>query len=136
MTKYINEFADAWLDTLETTDLKQGKGFLCQDEAYCCLGVAEEIYGERDGVFNGRVSYKDKVFPTRCVLSTEQRDLLGLRSTEGAAAQDFRSSIGYHDRLTGANDDGVSFKELAEIIRAQPEIFFKPVSEQVMPWES
>lgn len=40
----LNDNARAWLQELRTTTKKQGKYKLNQNEAYCCLGIACELY--------------------------------------------------------------------------------------------
>ena len=41
----MSEFKDRWVTALETTDHPQGKGLLCYNGAYCCLGIAAETMG-------------------------------------------------------------------------------------------
>ena len=37
------EFKERWIDALESGEYEQGKGKLCRDGKFCCLGVAADV---------------------------------------------------------------------------------------------
>ena len=54
------ELKDNWVKALRSGEYKQGRGQLCMDEKYCCLGVLCEVYGltgRLEGLNNNERSY-------------------------------------------------------------------------------
>lgn len=55
------DIKQGWLDALRSGEYKQGKGALCENEAYCCLGVLQKVVsGDVEWRDNGR----SRSFPT------------------------------------------------------------------------
>lgn len=49
---------EAWCTALESGDYEQGRGMLCQDGKFCCLGVAAEASGVKwRAIANGARGY-------------------------------------------------------------------------------
>jgi hypothetical protein len=128
----FNDDQEAWLRDLETTEEPQTMGYLHRiaqtDSApigFCCLGracVTLGIPGKDDHTmtaYDGSYS----------LLPQSGVDRLRLRGDAGEMA---RAAI-INDRdlvaLTGMNDVGMSFKEIAAYIRANPWNVFLPPEE-------
>ena len=117
------KFTDAqrlWIDTLKTTDKKQGRVYLhhAKADTWCCLGIACDLFvpqserklDEETGAeeFDG----KDVRLPSKV------QDLLGLHSMFGDSVQgDLRAISAY-------NDSGMSFREIADLLERNPECYF------------
>lgn len=135
-----NEYQESWLRDLETTDEPQTRGYLHrlvegEDDrgniikpGWCCLGRAcvavgfnllEDVY--EYAVFPLQIDYEGEIAPK------EVCQKLRLRDSTGAL---YFSWSGY-DCLAAANDDGVTFKEIAAYIRANPwKVFLPPLESQ------
>lgn len=113
----MNANVKAWVEALRSGEYKQGKSFLRQDNAYCCLGVACDLYqkatgkGEwRPGVTSGTQTFSlldshSDAFLPRVVA-------VWLEISSNTIVDD-----GTHRRsLIGFNDSGSSFEEIANII--------------------
>ena len=146
MTTYINEFAEKWLQELETTDRKQGKGYLCSDKGFCCLGVAYDMEDvdykieNKTSPMSGTRRYKDPTNKTMeeatMVLGNRMQKELGLKYPEGSVDDEDLTipkdliSREYHESIATANDSGdYNFKEMAAIIRHNAHLLFVPVEE-------
>lgn len=44
-SKLPQEFKDKWITALRSGEFEQGIHYLCKDNKYCCLGVADVIAG-------------------------------------------------------------------------------------------
>lgn len=115
MTYIYNEYQEAWLRDLETTDALQCAGQLTDGEGFCCLGrayVANGYNAKRD-LFEGMLSS----------LGLNMAKKLRLRSDLGA----FKTPdlIEGAVSLTRLNDHKkFTFKEIAAFIRANPNEVF------------
>lgn len=89
---------EEWLQALESGYYQQGQGKLCDNERYCCLGVAMRV--------NDIPIARSQRFPW-----TSQIIQLGLKEN-GAR------------HLAALNDRGVTFKSIAGVIRQNPEEYF------------
>lgn len=102
----MNDLQEKWLKALESGEYEQGVGQLKREDKYCCLGVACEVMGiEYSGFHPG--------------LSEAAGELVGLTSF-GDPKDDSYS-------LTYLNDNGKTFKEIAEIVRSNPSNYFRNV---------
>jgi hypothetical protein len=118
----MNDNAKKWVAALRSGEFEQGRGYLqpSQDK-HCCLGVACEIY-MRSG---GNITTKEFVADgCKTVISHSGRktDLpwrvkrwLGLRKSEGYYGT---------SSLVSANDHGMTFTEIADLIESEPEGLF------------
>lgn len=121
MTYTFTPEQEAWLRDLETTDEKQAESLLHDTNkgGYCCLGracIVLDIEEDQFGCFDG----KDDELPDYAA------SRLRLRSQTGRLAAQFQSRGQYFIDLADMNDKGMSFKEIAAYIRANPENVFLP----------
>ncbi len=110
---------EAWLVALESGRYQQGRHQLRDGDYYCCLGVACAIQSDVDynsisgfGIGNERATQ---------ILPFFMRTRLNLHSRSG----ELRGLLNGHKSLVAANDDGVSFKEIAAFIREDPSRVFR-----------
>lgn len=119
----LTEIQEKWLQALESGNYKQGKHLLrSSNDEYCCLGVACELLNynrekqETCYSYNGR----SEVLPSM--------KELGLYSLSG----NFHIPVNYDNipyyNLAALNDAGLSFKDIASMIRSNPENVFAPES--------
>ena len=115
----MNDIQTKWVEALESGDYKQGKTYLRDSEdRYCCLGVACEVMGVE------AVRHSTYYVYNNSDILLNNFDKLGLRSEHGH----FEGCITYNDynylSLTHMNDKGLSFKEIATLIREnESEVF-------------
>lgn len=115
----LTELQEKWLKALESGRYKQSKHFLKRDGGYCCLGVACRITGKkfnRKGLCEGMEG----------VVPDSVKKELRLRSSEGHGTQYFEIDGCQFVALASANDHGASFRQIAALVRANPENFFLP----------
>jgi hypothetical protein len=102
-------WAMKWARDLETTKAKQARGVLNDGKGgFCCLGrlcVVVGAKGRRNNINMG-ISYHGAV----TVLPSEVQDLVKMSTASGIVGSD-------ECELSSLNDDGVSFTELAKLIR-------------------
>lgn len=113
------QVAQLWTKALRSDEYKQTTGCLENDYGNCCLGVLCRL-AQKDGVkldvrpgddglkFNG----EGWVVPEKVL------DWSGLKTNTGR----FASSDGIEVSLSGYNDNGSSFEELADIIDKNVEV--------------
>jgi hypothetical protein len=119
-----------WLKALESGKFKQTRaGALKTDKGlYCCLGVACELFKTK-GI---RVA-PDKDSPSMIGFNGETQTAppfvmraLKLRDTNGTPDSVSESGLpAQRCSLTEWNDEDGTFKQIAKVIRARPEQFFK-----------
>jgi hypothetical protein len=108
-----------WFDELLSGNYKQGTAYLCMDGKYCCLGVAAEIFKDEttsvDREGDNSIAYDghSNIAPRYVV------EALNLRGNRGYAKED------WHRDLAGHNDTGKTFKQIVEIIKSDPSMYFK-----------
>ena len=125
---------EQWLRALESGEYEQTAGWLRAGDAFCCLGVACDLYDSTawsaisDYYYYGHENVFDKVLPR------EVQDWLGLRDGSGSFygmsdsddnTWTLKKTGVNNATLACLNDEGVSFREMAAIIRRNPEAFFK-----------
>lgn len=127
---------DLWLEALESGEYTQGKGALCADGKFCCLGVACDLYTKHVGGME-RYDKKGYVFfvwtsedgfrhREDTLLPDPVRQWLGLRDKIGMLGESHPQAV---RSLTGLNDTGSTFTEIAEIIKSRPAgLFVEEVS--------
>ena len=147
----LTDQQERWLQALESGKYNQTKEVLNDGKGgFCCLGVACDIFEEELGLIKQEdhitaefeqknvISYKSKEdysfyaeVPPNAV-----KEILNLRTNGGdvkygyaapdnhlKAYDNFVQEVGYC--LVEMNDDGKSFKEIAEKVRANPQFYFK-----------
>jgi hypothetical protein len=118
------EFRKKWVEALRSGKYKPGRKRLCRDGAYCCLGVACDLYNKlnpenplptsvmADGAI--RYGYNDVYLPSIVQKSLGMSNFMG----------QYIDSQGYEGNLAHDNDLGFSFLRIAEIIESEPEGLF------------
>ena len=124
----MNEFTKKWVVALRSGKYKQGKGVLRNEkDEFCCLGVACDLYIKEFGgdawqrCSAGQGIYKflaDGADPI-AFLAPSVRDRLGLASLSGKYYMELGGSS-----LIIINDDGWSFKKIADLIESEPDGLF------------
>ena len=99
----INRRRVRWIEALESGEYPQCRGRLKKYQSgityYCCLGVANEIFG-----------WKSHTNHNYQVLTKKATDLLGLVSETGTSTDDKLS-------LAKLNDDGNTFQQIADELK-------------------
>lgn len=114
------EIAKQWAAELRSGKYQQTTGALCDEGGHCCLGVlcriavAAGVIPEpepcgREFAFDGSVQF----------LPQKVREWSGVQTDEGI----YGAEEGGDDppRLTGDNDEGITFPEIADIIEQHAE---------------
>lgn len=122
----LNENARLWVEALRSGKYKQGKGrlkFEGDDNVlyYCCLGVACEVYQRNVGdLKEDKDNYLFSFDLSQAYLPQKVQEWLSLKTESGAYLS---------DSLTGLNDKGVSFSEIADVIESEPRGLFVDTSD-------
>jgi len=123
--KLPKEFATKWIETLRTTTEKQGRKGLLADDGYCCLGIAclvggatpDDIYSkEGETVISDFSESKDKKYHFK-ISDKEFYDKIP-PELKGACVNNILVS-----KLVELNDSGVPFKEIADWIEENVELY-------------
>lgn len=104
-----------WIEALRSGKYKQTKTVLCLktshgDNAYCCLGVANEI-------FNLNAQIDETLYGTR------YQEVLGLFDSDGVIKGD-EDELECLSLLEMNDSDGKTFVEIADFIEKNPELVF------------
>lgn len=115
---------DKWLAALRSGDYRQNTvGMLNNNGAFCCLGVAAEIFKDEltsvDRVGNETCYDGASVLAPGYVVHA-----LGLYDDRGMANNRYDAES-YERALTVINDDGTPFAEIADIVEADPSMYFR-----------
>ena len=118
----MNDNAKELVAVLESGEFEQGTNCLSRHDKHCCLGVACLVYQKRVGGLDisldpssERVSYDG----TRVVMPNVVRNYFGFQTTTGL----FHIDSSWNS-LAGLNDSGKSFKEIAAVIKSEPQGLF------------
>lgn len=106
--KIDKEFWLKWAAALRSGKYKQGRGALCDQGMYCCLGVACEIWDvekhSTDGTF---FEYGESL----CAgYAPSELGIFGINS---------QGELSNGSNLTEVNDAGATFAEIADIIERE-----------------
>lgn len=98
-----------WVEALRSGEYKQGRGVLCKDNKYCCLGVLCKI--------NNRPSEMVKFDNSGVKLSPAFSSVYSVLSALGKFPPDVyvRANFNYGN-LSSCNDNGLNFLQIADII--------------------
>ena len=139
----LNENARAWVAALRSRHYSQNRGALKvtggsgRADGYCCLGVACEISGLGRWLDEGikqayRVRMSNGEYASSVdVLPTPVADWLGIATLEGSPmAGALMNADGSYDvptwaSLAQANDAGVSFADIADLIEMNARELFR-----------
>lgn len=113
----LNRNAKRWVKALRSGEYKQAKSDLRVDDSFCCLGVACDLYRQEhpeahwgDGT-RPAFMVNDTDIGTTALLPDEVQNWLDLNDNGGK----------YHiNTLTGLNDTGFTFEEIADVIESEP----------------
>ncbi len=124
MSYKFTDLQEAWLRALESGEYKQAMSCLNDNEYYCCLGIACEVFLKEGGVLNKilkaddlMASYDEEtLYPPDTVWQA-----LGLKSRAGDIDPN-----PYTDQssLVFMNDSEMPHKDIAKFIREHPELVF------------
>jgi len=113
---------ERWLTALETTELPQGRNRLWSPNGYCCLGIACVVFGDSRPVGLGLEDHPHVV--EALALLNHKGDATNGISDE---ALDRMNQLGIeYPGLTSLNDDDeLTFRQIASIVREFPELYFE-----------
>ncbi len=149
----MNAAATKWVDLLESGKYKQGREQLRTRNGYCCLGVACDMTmlgtwvkedgdkgdwmykagegrgtrtnsGHLPGIVRDRLGLSTSVGTFR-MSDAERTALKGVLSRKTLNVIQGRMYANSSCSLACLNDEGVSFAEIAKVIRAKPKGLFK-----------
>lgn len=114
---------EEWLTELETTNKKQGKQYLKIEVdsvyQYCCLGIACEMFDSKSLIRRTKKSSYFSIHGFNSSLPLHIKEKLNFRTTLG---ETHPSNLKDVYKL---NDSGeYTFKQIAKIIRENPEDYF------------
>jgi len=122
----IGPIQEKWLQALESGQFAQGKGFLCSDGKFCCLGVACEVLGLEKHKAGPYMHYGPTCADSAALIPESGMELLGLYGRAGAIKGSILVNGDTYSSLATLNDkSNLIFPEIAALIRANPEKFFK-----------
>lgn len=98
------DIALIWADALESGDYKQGVGQLKHGDSFCCLGVLCDLYSSTcwGDLIKDEVEFLPKLI----------QKWAGMQSRSG-----YIRIGGKEYNLAQMNDEGITFDEIADIIR-------------------
>lgn len=114
----MNDNARQWVAALRSGEYEQWRGALRNEDRYCCLGVACDVYAKATG--EGEWDGHDFIVPDPSVpglLPGAVREWLGLAVGNKGWMQKGLS-------LTARNDAGATFAEIADLIESEPDGLF------------
>jgi hypothetical protein len=111
-------FFNEWVKALESGEYEQGYRNLCLNNKYCCLGVLSKVQGRLrpDGTDNERC-WATLADDNPCFTQLHQVGLL----PEGVEVVFEHQG---HNSLVVCNDSGLTFRQIANIIKA----LWKPIN--------
>jgi hypothetical protein len=115
-----------WITALRSGKYTQGKGCLHNTEGFCCLGVAAKEF-LTDDVVVAEVTDKYDIDYASWSYDTEDEmapdhvmKALGLYDSNGSSRTNDDLMM-----LTHLNDEGSTFEDIADIIEANPQDYFR-----------
>ena len=127
-TEGMNEYALRWVEKLEDGTIEQAQGRLAEDEKRCCLGVACD-QGVDDGLLV-RKSFRSEGYgyvapgspvADKDLLPAVMVERLGLATRDGRFVNVTEGAVS----LAALNDRGATFREIAAVIRSEPDGLFR-----------
>jgi len=100
-----------WIAALRSGKYEQGRDQLRSGKEYCCLGVLCDLAVKNRVI--SRFIGKDELLPRKV------QKWAALSTDDGAYFTTY-----FTGSLTGLNDDGESFKEIADVIERKPKGLF------------
>lgn len=120
----MNENVKKWVNALRSGNFSQTKSKLKDDNGYCCLGIACELYAEENGLdWKYDDLYGGYVFDGELeTLPDSVVTWLGLGTANGTFVEpekDYQTVT-----LSELNDTGYDFDYIADVIESDPEQLF------------
>lgn len=121
----------AWIEALESGRYRQTDGKLRRDTGFCCLGVLCDLYDE--SLWRGDDTGNYLFCNMSEIPSGEVTIWAGLRQADGTPClsgeeeeeKDRDAGPLGIDSLIDMNDKGVSFTDIAKILRQHPDLYFE-----------
>lgn len=108
-----------WVEALESGKYPQGKSKLRTiDNEFCCLGVACDLFGPKPEVVQTTIGNIYAYDGQYNYLPASLQEKLKFHTQDG-------KNIATNTHLTYLNDDGKTFVEIAQMVRANPSHFFR-----------
>lgn len=146
-----------WIEALESDEYKQGRSYLCtldsnNNKCYCCLGVVCELFNiesvlNSKSFFNNRYLYfenESEVLPQQLLAAIGLNNVIGEPLADDSKVlevikfiKELHPSIIFNEAdsvsiaLTNLNDAGLTFKEIAAVLRKFSELYFKNYYETI-----
>lgn len=117
------DIATKWVTKLRSGEYEQGRGYLCDGDKYCCLGVlcemaVEEGIAAKVQTLSGMGYVEGTSAPWQAVLGECVQNWAGLHGPTGKAVQ---MEDGQLQTVANLNDEGLTFAEIADIIELNAE---------------
>lgn len=109
----------AWLAALRSGDFQQGRRHLNHSHQFCCLGVACELFKTPETVIDAGHGVFIRYDDSSSTAPNFVLDALGLRGSLGQG----RTLLS----LATLNDRGTTFAQIADLIEANPQEYFRHV---------
>ena len=110
------EIKKRWIEALNSDEYKQTKECLKDSTGFCCLGVLTDLYIKEHNKEWNLDDVGDYTFDGwHGALSSEVRDWTGIQGTMGT----LKEPVDGVNNLAGLNDEGYSFKQIAQVIEEQ-----------------
>ena len=122
----MNENAEKWVAALRSGDYDQTKSFLRDEDGFCCLGVACDLYAKETGG-TARAWRKSGRYYVFAIGSPHEVSALPVPVMEWLGLRD---QLGDYDpvvnmaSLSTRNDNGAEFAEIAYLIESEPKGLF------------
>jgi|TARA_R110000851_G_scaffold37670_2_gene97139 hypothetical protein len=126
MTQHLTPNQQQWITALRSGGYTQGKGKLHSTDGFCCLGVAAKEFITSDVEVTENIDEDDNDYTTWAydsdfdVAPDYVIKALGLYDSNGSSRTKEDLMI-----LTNLNDKGSTFEQIADIIEANPENYFR-----------
>ena len=124
MTDEQKAVRTAWVEALRSGEYKKGIHSLRRNDTYCCLGVLCDVSGVGEWKSIGGTKYTT-VYAYTTENEANHTTLPELVMNHVGLASDIgRKNEGILTSLVAANDGGLNFNQIADIIEAEPEGLF------------
>ena len=123
----MNDFAKLWVAELRSGKWKQATGQLRDGDNFCCLGVACELYRMRTPgapEWSTRATGVYEYGGEAGVLPRAVQNALGFKTRSGEHNYSDSCAAAPFESLSGLNDRGSSFGQLADVIEANADELF------------
>lgn len=109
------DIKNLWADALESGQYKQTKGALRKGDAFCCLGVLCNLHAQAHPEIASKQTDPGSYMSNKSFLPGDVAEWAGVKGRMGDTVYIQNN----RDSLSGHNDDGRSFGQIAKAIREQ-----------------